>query len=102
MAIVPMLLIPQLMFAGAQVPIRHMLLPARWVSQIAMSRWSLELTGNITGLASRFHEQFPAAIAAPYQPAFEISPWTHWLALGAFVIALLAGTVVAQSRKGNV
>jgi ABC transport system ATP-binding/permease protein len=101
MAIVPMLLIPQLMFAGAQVPIRHMLLPARWASQIAMSRWSLELTGNITGLASRFDSQFPPAISSAYQPAFEISTWTHWVALAMFVIVLLAATVVAQSRKGN-
>ncbi len=101
MAIVPLLLIPQLMFAGAQVPIRHMLAPARWASEVAMSRWSLELTGNITGLASRFESQFPPAIAAPYQPAFEISPWTHWLALATFVIVLLAVTVIAQSRKGN-
>jgi len=99
MAIVPMLLIPQLMFAGAQVPIRHMLAPARWASEIAISRWSLELTGSITGLASRFQSQFPPAIAAPYQPAFEITPWTHWLALAMFVIVLLAATVIAQSRK---
>jgi ABC-type multidrug transport system ATPase subunit len=99
MAIVPLLLIPQLMFAGAQVPIRHMLAPARWVSEIAVSRWSLELTGNVTDLASHFQAQFPPAIAAPYQPAFEISPWTHWLALALFIVVPLAGTVVAQSRK---
>jgi ABC-type multidrug transport system ATPase subunit len=99
MAIVPILLIPQIMFAGAQVPVLQMLAPARWLSQLMISKWSLELAGNITDLAARFQTQFPAAIAHPYQSAFEITPWIHWLALVGFVLVLLAATLVAQARK---
>jgi len=99
MAIVPILLIPQLMFAGALVPLEQMLGPAKALAQLMMSKWSLELTGSIADLAPRFQAQFPPAIASPYETAFDILPWTHWGALAAFVVVMLAATLVAQKRK---
>jgi ABC-type multidrug transport system ATPase subunit len=65
MAIVPILLIPQLMFDGTLVPLEQMLGPAKGLAQLMMSKWSLELAGSITHLAPRFQAQFPPSIARP-------------------------------------
>jgi len=102
MAIVPILLIPQLMFAGALVPLEQMLGPAKGLAQLMMSKWSLELTGSIADLGPRFQAQFPPGIASPYETAFDILPWTHWGALAAFVVAMLGATLIAQKRKDAV
>ena len=99
MAIVPILLIPQLMFAGALVPVEQMLGPAKALAQLMMSKWSLELAGSIAHLAPRFGTQFPAEIASPYQSAFDNLPWTHWGALAGFVVVMLGATLLAQKRK---
>jgi ABC-type multidrug transport system ATPase subunit/ABC-type multidrug transport system permease subunit len=99
MAIVPILLIPQLMFAGALVPVEQMLGPAKGLAQLMMSKWSLELAGSIAHLAPRFQAQLPPGVVSPYQSAFDILPWTHWGALVGFVVAMLAATLIAQKRK---
>jgi ABC-type multidrug transport system ATPase subunit/ABC-type multidrug transport system permease subunit len=99
MAIVPILLIPQLMFAGALVPLEQMLGPAKGLAQLMMSKWSLELTGSIAHLMPRFQAQLLPGIGSPYQSAFDIFPWTHWGALIGFVVAMLGATFLAQKRK---
>jgi ABC-type multidrug transport system ATPase subunit len=99
MALVPMLLIPQLIFDGSFVPVDKMLLPARLLSNAVLSRWSLELSGHITNLSERFAAQLPAAFSQPYQDAFTIDPAVHWSVLAIFICAPLALTLVLQKRK---
>jgi ABC-type multidrug transport system permease subunit len=98
MAIVPILVIPQLLLAGALVPLEQMLGPAKVLAQLMMSKWALELTGSMTGLESRFQELATVGLE-PWRPAFDIVPWTHWGALAGFVVAMLGATLVAQKRK---
>jgi hypothetical protein len=99
MALVPILLIPQLIFDGSFVPVEKMLLPARVLSNFVLSRWSLELSGSITSLSDRFAAQLPAAFSQPYQSAFDIEPLLHWTVLAVFILAPLALTLVLQKRK---
>jgi ABC-type multidrug transport system ATPase subunit/CRP-like cAMP-binding protein len=99
MAVVPILLIPQLMFAGAVVPVEEMLGPAKGLAQIMMSKWSLELAGGIAHLAPRFEAQYPAGFAAPYVSAFDSVSWIQWSVLAGFALAMLGGILLAQKRK---
>ncbi|HXH21680.1 MAG TPA: ATP-binding cassette domain-containing protein [Dehalococcoidia bacterium] len=102
MALVPMLLIPQLIFDGSFVPVEKMLAPARMLSNVVLSRWSLELGASITSMADRFAAQLPAPFAEPYVRAFTIDAVVHWSVLAAFIVVPLALTLVMQKRKDRV
>jgi len=99
MAVVPVLLIPQLIFAGALVPLDRMLPPARALSQVMISKWALELTGSLSDLGDRFAAQFPPSLADPYRHEFDGASWAPWVVLAAFSIGMLAATMIAQKRK---
>ncbi len=99
MAIVPVSIIPQLIFAGALVPLDGMLAPARVVSQLMISKWALQLTGTLSNLGERFTAQFPPSFAAPYQEQFDGASFLPWLILAAFSVAMLAATILVQKRK---
>ncbi len=99
MALVPIALIPQLIFAGALVPVPRMLLPAEAVSQVMISKWALQLTGGLTDLSERFVAQFPAAYAQPYADQLDAAHWVSWVVLAAFSIGMLALTILAQRLK---
>ncbi len=99
MAIVPVSLIPQLVFAGALVPYGHMLAPAKVVSQVMISKWALQLTGSMTDLSERFAAQFPPSFAQPYSDQFDSNSWLPWAVLAAFFIGMLVATVIVQKRK---
>lgn len=98
MALVPVLVIPQLLLAGAIVPLERMLLPGRALAQLMMSKWALELTGSMSGLEPRFSALRNAGLG-DYRAAFDIVPWTHWGVLIGFVVVMLGATVLVQKRK---
>lgn len=99
MTAVPLLLIPQLIFAGAGVPLERMLAPAKIISLFMISRWSLQLAGNITYLGKRFTSQFPPVFADPYRNQFDIAPWLPSAVLAAFVIVMLVAAIAVQRRR---
>jgi ABC-type multidrug transport system ATPase subunit/ABC-type multidrug transport system permease subunit len=99
MTLVPILLIPQLIFAGALVPLERMLAPAKVLSQLMISKWALELAGSITDLAPRFEAQFPPDFADPYRSAFEGVSWVPWVVIIGFTVVMLGATVLVQKRK---
>ena len=98
-AIVPVSLIPQLVFAGALVPYDRMLDPAKVLSQLMISKWALQLTGSLTDLSERFNAQFPTPFAQPYANQFDSNSWLPWAVLSAFIAGMLAATVIVQKRK---
>ena len=99
MAIVPVSLIPQLVFAGALVAYDKMLAPAKIVSQLMISKWALQLTGNMTNLSERFVAQFPSSFGGPYANQFDGATWPPWIVLAALFLVMLAATVLVQKRK---
>jgi len=99
MAIVPVSLIPQLVFAGALVPYDKMLAPAKVVSQLMISKWALQLTGSMTDLSERFAAQFPASFGGPYADQFDDPSWPPWVVLTAFFVVMLTATAIVQKRK---
>jgi hypothetical protein len=100
MTAVPLLLIPQLIFAGAGVPLDRMLPPAKIISLFMISRWSLQVAGNITHLGERFSAQLPPAFADPYRNQFEVRVWLPWAVLAAFAVLMLVAATAIQKRRG--
>jgi ABC-type multidrug transport system permease subunit len=98
-AVVPLLIIPQLIFMGALVPLGKMLPPARVVADLMISKWSLQLTGHMTDLGARFSAQFPPSFAEAYRDELDITAWVPWVVLAAFTLVFLAATLVVQKRK---
>jgi len=99
MTVVPILLIPQLIFAGAGVPLDRMLAPAKIISLFMISRWALQLAGSITHLGERFTAQLPPAFAEPYRHQFDIAIWLPWAVLAAFVVVMLGAAAIVQKQK---
>ncbi len=103
------LLIPQLIFAGAIVPLSEMLRPARIISDFMVSKWSLELFGGLADLDTRvFHQsilqlgQISVRITDnPFSGAFDQQLVWRWLVLAAFAVAFIAATALVQARKGH-
>ncbi len=104
------LLIPQLVLAGAIVPLREMLGPARVLAEFMMSKWSLELFGGLADLDTRVVQQSILQIGQitirvtdhPFRDAFTTDLVWRWLVLGGFAIAFVMATAVIQSRKGRI
>ena len=87
----PMLCFPQVLFAGAIVPVPEMAAPGRAMSYGLANRWAFESLGRALGLGR---------LAAPGQhAAFAGSPAVGWVVLAAFVVALLGATVAVLARR---
>ncbi|MEX2236480.1 MAG: ATP-binding cassette domain-containing protein [Dehalococcoidia bacterium] len=99
MAVVPLLVIPQLIFDGALVPIEQMLTPAKLIAQVTISKWFLELAGSLTDLGPRFEAQVPAGVENPYADAFRVAHWLRWVVLSAFTLLFISATLIVQKRK---
>lgn len=92
----PMLCFPQVLFAGAIVPVPDMAGPGRAMSVGLANRWAFESLGRALQLDRL------AAFAAPssaQHAAFAGSPVVGWAVLAGFVALLLAATVVVVARR---
>jgi ABC-type multidrug transport system ATPase subunit/CRP-like cAMP-binding protein/ABC-type multidrug transport system permease subunit len=99
MALVPVALIPQLIFAGALVPFDKMPLVGDILSYGMISRWALQLTGGIADLSARFDTQFPRVFSAPYVNQFDDAMWVRWVILAGFAVGMTIATMIVQKRK---
>jgi hypothetical protein len=106
-----LLLIPQLIFAGAIVPLSEMSGVARVVADFMPSKWSLELLGGLTDLDPAIVQQsvYPlpggsgleGVLPHPFDDAFNKPLIWRWLVLGGFASAFVALTAWVQLRKGR-
>lgn len=99
MAIVPVTLIPQLIFAGALVPINQMYLAGEILSQAMISKWALQLTGGIMELSERFRSQYSTTLGETYAQMFDDAQWLRWAILGAFIAGMMVATMIVQRTK---
>jgi ABC-type multidrug transport system permease subunit len=106
------LVIPQLIFAGLIVPLSRMPDPARIVADVIPAKWSLELLGGLTDLASRvdieragnadaFVRPVTSIVADSFAGAFDQVLVWRWLCLAAFCAVFVALTVLNQAAKGS-
>src|SRR5262249_44863994 len=92
----PMLCFPQVLFAGAVVPVAHMAAPGRWLSLSLANRYSFEALGRALGLA-RFTGTLPAMRA--YGDTFAGTAAYRWLVLAGFAGFFALATVWVLRRR---
>ncbi|HET6950731.1 MAG TPA: ATP-binding cassette domain-containing protein [Acidimicrobiales bacterium] len=87
----PMLCFPQVLFAGAIVPVPDMAGPGRAMSAGLANRWAFESLGRALEL--------DRLAASAQHAAFAGSPVEGWAVLAGFIVALLAATVAVLHRR---
>ena len=92
----PMLCFPQVLFAGAVVPVADMAAPGRWLSLGLANRYSFEALGRALGL-DQFTGTLPAMRA--YSDTFSGSVAYRWLVLAAFAGVFALATVWVLRRR---
>ena len=96
----PMLCFPQVLFAGAVVPVADMAAPGRWISLGLANRYSFEALGRALGL-DRLTGTLPAMRA--YGDTFSGTVAYRWLLLAGFAALFALATVQVlrlRSRPG--
>jgi ABC-type multidrug transport system ATPase subunit/ABC-type multidrug transport system permease subunit len=95
---IPLILIPQLLLAGAVIPIAKMIGVMKGVSVLALSRWSFNGLGTSLGLDTKLSADIGAVTG--YSPAFfDRSAAEPVLALVVFILAGLVGTAIVLDRR---
>jgi len=95
---VPLLLIPQLLFAGAIIPFTSFNVVLKAVGDLMISRWALSALGNIIGL----DEQLDSSIGSVtgFDPSFYRIPAAASLgALVALSVIALVGAALTLERR---
>jgi ABC-type multidrug transport system permease subunit len=103
-SMVPLILLPQLMFSGVVVPISQMNVLSRGLAVLAVAKWSFELLGRATGLIDILSAQnttLANVLRASYRSAFLPAGWGHAAVLGAFIAALLIASTAALEVRGR-
>ena len=86
----PMLCFPQVLFAGAVVPVVQMAVPGQAISFAMATRWTFESLGRGLGLGDG---------AGPHQTAFAGSPATGWAVLAALAAVGGLAAFLAVRRR---
>jgi len=92
----PMLCFPQVLFAGAIVPVPDMAAPGRAMSFGLANRWAFESLGRALDLDRLTASGSAASVG---QATFAGSPVEGWAVLAAFVVLLLGATVAVLHRR---
>jgi hypothetical protein len=92
----PMLCFPQVLFAGAVVPVADMATPGRVFSLGLANRYSFEALGRELGL-DQLTGTVPSMVA--YGGTFDGTIASRWLVLAGFAVAFALTTVVVLRRR---
>jgi hypothetical protein len=96
----PLVLIPQLLFAGATVPVTQMSEPVEWLSRIVFAQWSFAGIGTAADMNGRIAEDPAFAQADRFGSSFfDIKVPAGMLILAGFLIVFLAGTTALLRRQ---
>jgi ABC-type multidrug transport system ATPase subunit/ABC-type multidrug transport system permease subunit len=91
--IVPLILVPQLLFAGALVPVHRMPVAAEGVAQLTYARWAYASIGSTIGLDRRLAAKPQVNEALGFSRSFfTLAPVTGAAVLLCFLLFLLAVT----------
>jgi hypothetical protein len=99
---VPMACFPQVLFAGAIVPVPLMAAVGRWISYAMTSRWAFEALGHSLGVVRLWPSgasRLGRPLLASYGDTFSRPILADWLLLAGFTLAFLAATIAVVIRK---
>jgi ABC transport system ATP-binding/permease protein len=100
MSVIPLAVIPQLLFAGTIVPLAQMPEPAHSMSYAIFSQWSLASIGEAVGMNGRIAADPAFSQASPYGNSFfDVTLSTGLLIQAGFALLFLAGVVVLLRRR---
>ncbi len=102
-SIVPILLIPQAMFAGALLSLRKMTEATQFIANFVITRWSWESMGGILDLPKIAESQggfsYRMLVEQKWLEAFDVDLRIHLTVLIAFSFVFLTGAYIALRRK---
>jgi len=93
---------PQVLFAGALLPLSAMVLAGRWISYLMPDRWAFDALGrgmNVQALWASGRSPLGPPLLASYGTSFDRVVWGDWLILAAFTAVFLAAATVAVARR---
>jgi ABC transport system ATP-binding/permease protein len=92
--VIPLLLVPQLLFSGAIVPITQMTTPVRLIALLIPARWSFAAAGNVVHMQERINTDPVFSKASQYgQHFFSVNLVGFMFICALFACALFAGLV---------
>lgn len=100
--LVPMLLIPQLLFSGAVLSVPSMGGIGQGISRLMISKWAFDALGHVADLSGLFkHGSSPIAGASlrDYGDTFDANILVNWGVLAAFIVGFLALACLVLYRK---
>ncbi len=99
MSFTPLALIPQLLFAGAIVPVEQMSAPIEWLSRVMFAQWSFAGLGTAVDMNDRIAESPSFAEADRFGAHFfDVSMPLAMLVLAVFLVLFLAVTALLLRR----
>jgi ABC-type multidrug transport system ATPase subunit/ABC-type multidrug transport system permease subunit len=103
-SMIPLLLIPQLLFGGALVAYERMGTVIKILADLVASRWAFAGAGNAIEMNARLAEEPKGASLSGYGTSFfSLDPWTAAVVLLGFTAAtLLAAAVLLAGRSQDV
>jgi ABC-type multidrug transport system ATPase subunit len=98
-SLVPIALIPQLIFAGSIVAFNKMNTLSQIIANLSVSKWAFEVLGTILDLNFLFDQHRMRFLKDDYETVFDVSIRAHWGVLGLFILVFLVATYIVQRRK---
>jgi len=96
---------PQVLFAGAILPLSAMVLAGRWISYLMPDRWGFDALGrgtDVRALWASGRSALGQPMLASYGTSFDRPVWGDWLILAAFTCVFLAATITAVATRTRV
>jgi ABC-type multidrug transport system ATPase subunit len=101
-SLTPLALIPQLLFAGAIIPVAQMTAPVKAVSTAMFAQWSLAGIGTALDMNQRIAEDPAFARADRFGSSFfDVGSGAAMLALAGFITLFLLGAAVMLARRAR-
>jgi len=97
--------VPQVLFAGALLPLSAMVLAGRWISYLMPDRWGFDALGrgmDVSPLWASGRSALGPPLLASYGTSFDRAVWGDWLILAAFTCVFLTATITAVAARTRV
>jgi len=97
--------VPQVLFAGAILPLSAMAIAGRWISYLMTDRWAFDALGHGLGAQTLWaggRSALGPPLLASYGTAFQHPVWNDWLILAGFTCVFFAATITIVVRRAPV
>jgi ABC-type multidrug transport system ATPase subunit/ABC-type multidrug transport system permease subunit len=101
-SLIPLLLIPQLLFGAALVPFARMAAAVKGLSDVMVSRWAFAGAGHAIGIDNRLASKPQASAVSGYDPSFfSLSGTSCAIILLGFTAGMLLAVAILLARNSH-